>query len=123
VRLAEDARRSVDIMKRLPVRADEGGLLTLGQGARFEMIEQVGAVTRESGQRRTAILVNLRGRDVEGIVNEAQKRIKAEVKFPSGESEENRAKRDLYIESILDFVPEDASRLKASIESPREIPE
>jgi cobalt-zinc-cadmium resistance protein CzcA len=84
VRLAEDARRSVDIMKRLPVRADEGGLLTLGQVARFEMIEQVGAVTRESAQRRTAILVNLRGRDVEGFVNEAQKRIKAEVTFPPG---------------------------------------
>ena len=30
------------------------------------MVEQVGAVTREAGQRRGAILVNLRGRDVEG---------------------------------------------------------
>ncbi len=84
VRLAENARRSLDTMKRLPVRADEGGLLTLGQVARFEMIEQVGAVTRESGQRRTAILVNLRGRDVAGFVKEAMHRIKADVTFPSG---------------------------------------
>src|SRR2546428_3380271 len=32
-----------------------------------------------------------------------------------GESEENRAKRDLYNKSILDFVSEDASRLKAKL--------
>ena len=84
VRLAEEARRSVDTMKRLPVRTDEGGLLTLGHVAKFEMTEAVGAVTRESGQRRGAILVNLRGRDVEGFVKEALARIKAEVKFPPG---------------------------------------
>ncbi|ODU23833.1 MAG: cation transporter [Verrucomicrobia bacterium SCN 57-15] len=84
VRLAEDDRQSTDTMKRLPVRADGGGLLTLGQVASFEMLEQVGAVTRESGQRRAAILVNLRGRDVESYVNEALARIKAEVKFPRG---------------------------------------
>ena len=84
VRLAEDARRSTDTMKRLPVRTGEGGLLTLGQVARFEMTEAVGAVTRESGQRRAAILVNLRGRDVEGYVKEALAGIKSDVKFPSG---------------------------------------
>jgi cobalt-zinc-cadmium resistance protein CzcA len=84
VRLAEDARRSTDTMKRLPVRTDEGGLLTLGQVARFEMGEAVGAVTRESGQRRAAILVNLRGRDVEGFVKDSLARLKADVKFPPG---------------------------------------
>ena len=84
VRLAEDARRSVDTMKRLPVRTETGGLLILGQVATFQMVEQVGAVTRESGQRRGAILVNLRGRDVEGYVKEALTRIKTEVNFPPG---------------------------------------
>lgn len=52
------------------------------QVARFEMIEQVAAITRESGQRCSAILVYLRERDVEGFVNEATTRIKAKVKFP-----------------------------------------
>jgi cobalt-zinc-cadmium resistance protein CzcA len=84
VRLAEDARRDVEIMKHLPVRTEAGGLLTLGQVARFEMTEQVGAVTRESGQRRAAVLVNLRGRDVEGYVEEALARLRSEVKFPPG---------------------------------------
>jgi hypothetical protein len=33
----------------------------------------------------------------------------------AGETEENRAKRDLYNKSILDFVSEDASRLKSKL--------
>ncbi len=84
VRLAEDSRGKVDVIKRVPVRADEGGWLTLGQVATFEMVDQVAVVTREAGQRRAAILVNLRGRDVEGFVNDAFARLKAEVKFPPG---------------------------------------
>jgi cobalt-zinc-cadmium resistance protein CzcA len=84
VRLPEGGRQDIEVMKRLPVRTEGGGLLTLGQVTRFEMLEQVAAVTRESGQRRAAILVNLRGRDVESFVKDALARIKAEVKFPPG---------------------------------------
>jgi len=84
VRLADGARRDMDVVKRIPVRTEDGGLLALGQLARFEMIEQVGAVTREFGYRRAAVLVNLRGRDVAGYVKEALGRIRAEVKFPPG---------------------------------------
>ncbi|AHF93372.1 cation transporter [Opitutaceae bacterium TAV5] len=84
VRLTETERGDIAVMKNIPVRTDEGGLLALGQVARFEMVEQVGAVTRESGQRRAAILINLRGRDVEGFVQEAMARLRAEVNFPPG---------------------------------------
>jgi heavy metal efflux system protein len=84
VRLAETARHDLDVMKRVPVRAGEGGLLTLGQVARFEMTEQVAAITREAGRRRAAILVNLRGRDVDGFVREAMARIRNEIPFPQG---------------------------------------
>jgi cobalt-zinc-cadmium resistance protein CzcA len=49
---------------------------------RFE--ERVSLVQRESGQRRAAILVNLRGRDVEGFVREARAAIKEKIKLPDG---------------------------------------
>jgi cobalt-zinc-cadmium resistance protein CzcA len=84
VRLEEDGRREVDVMKRVPVRTDGGGMLTLGQVATFTMTDQVGAITREAGQRRAAILINLRGRDVEGYVNDARARINTEINFPPG---------------------------------------
>ncbi|MCI0539430.1 MAG: CusA/CzcA family heavy metal efflux RND transporter [Verrucomicrobiales bacterium] len=107
-RLAEDARQNIETMKRLPVRTSEGGLLTLGQVARFEMVEQVASVTREAGQRRAAILVNLRGRDVEGFVKEALTRIKSEVKFPPG----------YYFEFGGQFENLQAARLRLAIVVP-----
>jgi cobalt-zinc-cadmium resistance protein CzcA len=55
----------------------------LGQLADFKMTEQVNSVVRESGQRRLAILLNLRGRDVESFVKEAQEKIQ-QVKLPEG---------------------------------------
>ncbi|PTX91364.1 CusA/CzcA family heavy metal efflux RND transporter [Opitutus sp. ER46] len=84
VRLPETARRDLEQLRQVPVRAEGGGLLTLGQVATFERLEQVSAITRESGQRRAAILVNLRGRDTAGFVREAMARLQRDVKLPPG---------------------------------------
>ena len=84
VRLSENLRENIDELKRLPVRVDDGGLLTLGQVADFRVTEQVAAIAREYGQRRGAIMINLRGRDVESFVLEAQQKIKAQLKLPDG---------------------------------------
>jgi cobalt-zinc-cadmium resistance protein CzcA len=84
VRLPEDLRKRVDQMKLLPVRTSDGGMLTLGQLVDFQNSEKVNAISREFGQRRAAIMVNLRGRDVESFVHEAQKKVQEQVKLPSG---------------------------------------
>lgn len=84
VRLAEPLRMDVDAMKRLPVRTDEGGLLSLGQVASIKTVEQVGTIARENTQRRAAILVNVRGRDTAGFVEVATRTIREKVKFPDG---------------------------------------
>lgn len=84
IRLSEELREQIDDLKRLPVRVDDGGLLTLGQVADFRVVEQVAAIAREYSQRRAAIMVNLRGRDVESFVLEAQKKIAEQIKLPEG---------------------------------------
>ena len=84
IRLAESQREQLEELKRLPVRVDGGGLLTLGKVADFRMTEQVAAITREYSQRRAAIMINLRGRDVESFVLEAQKKVAEQVKLPDG---------------------------------------
>jgi cobalt-zinc-cadmium resistance protein CzcA len=71
-------------MKELPVRTDDGGLLSLGQVAAVRLVEQVGTIVRENTQRRVAILINIRGRDTEGFVDEATQAIRQKVKFPEG---------------------------------------
>ncbi|MBP9866434.1 MAG: efflux RND transporter permease subunit, partial [Candidatus Omnitrophica bacterium] len=84
VRLNDNLRKNIEELKRLPVRVDDGGLLTLGQVADFRVTEQVAAIAREFGQRRAAIMINLRGRDVESFVLDAQKKIKDQVQLPEG---------------------------------------
>lgn len=85
VRLPENLRARIEEMKRLPLRAGTSDtLLTLGQVAEFGMSEKVNAIAREMGQRRAAVMVNLRGRDVEGFVLEARQKIQDGVKLPPG---------------------------------------
>jgi cobalt-zinc-cadmium resistance protein CzcA len=85
VRLPEGLRAKIEEMKRLPLRAGNSeSLLTLGQVADFGMSEKVNAIAREMGQRRAAIMVNLRGRDVESFVREAQQKISEGIKLPAG---------------------------------------
>ena len=86
VRLSDELREKIDDLKRLPVRVDAGGLLTLGQVADFRVVEQVAAISREYSQRRSAIMINLRGRDVESFVLEAQEKIAEQIKLPDGYS-------------------------------------
>lgn len=84
VRLPEKLREDLDAVKSLMVRVDEHSTLPLGRLAEFETVSAVEPIAREDGHRRAALLVNLRGRDVEGWVREAQAKVAAEVKLPEG---------------------------------------
>lgn len=84
VRLGEDRRADLAELERLPVRTEDGGLLALGQIAKVKLVEQVNQISREDTQRRAAILINVRGRDTAGFVEEATRNIEEKVKFPDG---------------------------------------
>ncbi len=83
-RLPESERQKFDQVARLPVRTADGSLITLGQVADVSVTESVNTISREAFQRRMAIQVNLRGRDVQSFVLEAQEKIAAGVKMPEG---------------------------------------
>lgn len=84
VRLGEDARRRVEEFARLPIRTETGGVVPLGEVAEIKMVEEIGTIARESNQRRVAILINLRGRDTEGFVTEAEAKLSENLKLPPG---------------------------------------
>jgi cobalt-zinc-cadmium resistance protein CzcA len=84
VRMAEAERRKLEDFSSLPLRTEDGGIVNLGKVARFKVTERVNDIRRESGQRRAAIMVNLKNRDVEGFVREAETKIKESVKLPDG---------------------------------------
>jgi cobalt-zinc-cadmium resistance protein CzcA len=84
VRLSEDRRADLAGIERLPIRTEDGAMLTLGQIAKVKLVEQPVQIARENNQRRASVLINVRGRDTEGFVKEATKVIHEKVKFPSG---------------------------------------
>ena len=83
-RLAESDRRNLALIPKLTVRTADGVLIPLGQVADVSMQDSVNQINREEFQRRMAIMVNLRGRDVQGFVTEAQQKIGQQVKLPEG---------------------------------------
>ena len=70
----------------LPVSAEDGSGTTvaLSKVADVRSVERPGVITREDARRRLAILINVRGRDTEGFVREAEARLKAEIKPVGG---------------------------------------
>jgi len=88
VRMPEKDRENLSELRNLPVRVGEAGMLPLGKLAEFKTTASVDPIKRDETQRRAAVLVNLRGRDVESFVREANAKVKAEIKMPDGYSVE-----------------------------------
>lgn len=84
VRLAEKDRENLDAIRALPVRVGDSGLLPLGTLADIERVRTPSPILRDSAQRRSALMVNLEGRDVESWVGEADTKVREKVKFPEG---------------------------------------
>lgn len=87
-RLPEKERKNLDNISNLTVRTNDGGLVTIAKVADVETSESVNTISRESFQRRLALQVNLRGRDVQSFMEEAQAKIAQGVAFPEGYSVE-----------------------------------
>jgi heavy metal efflux system protein len=84
VRLPEEARRNLAAVAQMPVRTADGGIISLQQVANMSVAERVNTISREAYRRRMTIMVNLRGRDTESFVKEAQEKIAAQVQLPEG---------------------------------------
>jgi len=82
VRMSEQLRSDDEQIKKLPVRVGQNGLIPLGRLVEFKTLKAVEPIRRDDGQRRAALMVNLKVRDVEGFVREAERRIKEQVRLP-----------------------------------------
>ncbi|HNQ89098.1 MAG TPA: CusA/CzcA family heavy metal efflux RND transporter [Verrucomicrobiota bacterium] len=84
VRLAGSLRERLEEIRALPIRVGEHGLVPLDKVAEFRTVASVDPIVREEGHRRVALMVNLRDRDVEGFVQDAEARIREQISFPDG---------------------------------------
>jgi len=85
VRLPENLRNNPEVMKALPVRTQDGSLVSLGRLAEFVEVPQVDAIGREDGHRRVGLNVDLAsGVDSEAYVNAARAKIAESIQMADG---------------------------------------
>lgn len=84
VRLGSEERANLNAIRKLPVSIGPSTNIPLGEVAKIEFTEAYSSISREESKRRAAVLINLRGRDTSSFVEEAQKTVTEQVKFPSG---------------------------------------
>ena len=104
VRLPEEYRKNLLALENLPIplplqekeerieRIASGSgdqdrhfsFLPLASVAKLELTEGPNQISRENGKRRVVVQANVRGRDIGSFVEEAQRRIGAEIQLPPG---------------------------------------
>ncbi|MCM0606510.1 MAG: efflux RND transporter permease subunit [Xanthomonadaceae bacterium] len=86
VRLSEEQRTKIESLKKLPVQVSLNATMPLSKLSDIMFDETYGLILRENSERRTAVLINPRGRDTESFVHEAQKLVSERIKLPEGYS-------------------------------------
>jgi cobalt-zinc-cadmium resistance protein CzcA len=84
VRLEDNVRDSIAALKRIPLRTATGAIVPLSEVAEVSVAEGYSFVRREQLQRYAVIQMDVRGRDIDGFVKEANARIEQQVKLPAG---------------------------------------
>ena len=84
VRFPEEQRSAIDPISNLRVADKDGHFIPLAQLTDIQNEEGPAQISREGGQRRISVEVNVRGRDLAGFVSDAQKAVTRHVRIPSG---------------------------------------
>jgi cobalt-zinc-cadmium resistance protein CzcA len=86
VRLPEQLRQDIEVLKRIPVPLPNNSQMTipLAELVDFQITTGPNQVSRENGKRRVVVTANIRGRDIGSFVSDAQQQISMQVTVPTG---------------------------------------
>ncbi len=83
-RIADDSKASVQAIANIPIRASSGAIVPLSEVASIDVAEGYSFIRREQLQRYAVIQMDVRGRDVDSFVKDADHAIEASVDLPPG---------------------------------------
>ncbi len=84
IRLDDAARANLETLGQVPVPTPDGAFVPLASVADIAVTQGPNQISRENGKRRVVVQVNVRGRDVAGVVGDAQAAIGSQVRLPAG---------------------------------------
>jgi cobalt-zinc-cadmium resistance protein CzcA len=84
VRLDSTHRNNIDDVSHLYIPTTNGTQIPLSQVADIKMELGPAQISREDGKRRIVVGFNVKGRDVESVVEDIQKQLNEKIKLPEG---------------------------------------
>jgi cobalt-zinc-cadmium resistance protein CzcA len=84
VKLPSHIRNNLEGIRSIPIGTPEGSGLPLSTLARIQSVPAPAQISREMGQRRVVVQLNVRGTDLGSFVAKAQQAIKAKVALKEG---------------------------------------
>ncbi|HRB71579.1 MAG TPA: CusA/CzcA family heavy metal efflux RND transporter [Flavobacterium sp.] len=84
VRVDATGRKDINDVRNLLVATASGAQIPLYQVASVQEVEGPNQIQREDAKRRIIVGFNVRGRDVQSIVNELQQKVSTQIKFDPG---------------------------------------
>lgn len=83
-RLDDASKSSVQSIERIPLRTSAGAIVPLSAVADVSVAEGYSFIRREQLQRYAVIQMDVRGRDIDGFVQDANAAIEGRIELPSG---------------------------------------
>ncbi|KGO88060.1 acriflavine resistance protein B [Flavobacterium rivuli WB 3.3-2 = DSM 21788] len=84
VRLAQNSRNDISSLKSLYVTLPSGNQIPLEQVADIKYEDGPMQISREDGKRRIVVGFNVRGKDIQGVVEQIQAKLDGKLKLPDG---------------------------------------
>ncbi len=84
VRMDESLRGDLASIRSLPIGVTGSSTAPLSELADVKFTDTFSVINREDSNRRSAVMINLRGRDTESFVTEAQEVVRKQIKLPEG---------------------------------------
>ena len=113
VRYAPEFRRSPEAIGQIPITSPAGVPVPLAQLADIRTVEGPSMIQSENGLLRGTVLLNVRGRDIGGFVEEAKEAISRRVRMPAGyyfqwsgqyENQERARKRLMIVVPVVILI-------------------
>jgi Cu(I)/Ag(I) efflux system membrane protein CusA/SilA len=86
VRYPRELRDSVEKLRSLPIVTERGAQITLGTLAGIAIVDGPPMLRSENARLSGWVYVDMRGRDLQSVVDDAQRAVRAQVKLPAGYS-------------------------------------
>ena len=84
IRLTENDRNDIETIKQIPIGAADNFTVPLSSVADIQFSEMITSYKSETSKKRSAVMINTRGRDTASFVNEAKKKLQKKLSLPNG---------------------------------------